>query len=330
VIDRLPSVSKIFLLVCLGIFVFVASACTPLDVAASSAYLTACPSTSKDRNPYFSHPPSLYITNIFTSYRNGSATARQEALMQLGKNMDIWSDYKNLVSDNGQVVRVVVTYLDPVLVQYIILNNVLSLPREVANSVDITARIQSEMTKLEQYDMLLFAVVINSSITNVQAGDEQVPHIKIPVEQLILTHPSGRRTVPSYYDHILTEKINVAQGPIYGIVGYPVSVWVRENCTGFLGGWTSSLTIDIASLSLGEKTFNDQFWNIPFQPLMLQDDNHPTPAYDQSYEARLSKLEIPPLPDSRTKTALDETTSRYYWEDMGRYLWKVLIGESGH
>jgi hypothetical protein len=250
--------------------------------------------------------------------------------MQLGKNMDLWSDYRNVVSDDGQIVRIVVTYLDPTLVQYIILNNVLSLPREVANSIDITARVQSEMTKLEQTDKLLFVVVITSSATNVQAYSEQALHLKVPIGNLILTHPSGRQTKPSYIDNILTEKIDVAQGPVHGILGYPISVMVRENCTGFLGDWTSSLTLNLDALSLGEKSFDSLFWNIPFQPLMLQDDNHLTPAYDQSYDSRLSKLENPPLPDLRTKSGLDEAAARYYWEEMGRYLWNVLIGESGH
>ena len=302
-----------------------------MDVSANSSYLSECPSTVKGRNPYYSHQLSPYIVNIFSAYKSGSASARQEALMQLGKNMDLWSDYRNFVSDDGQIVRIIVTYLDPVLVQYIILNNVLSLPRDVANGIDINVRLQKEMTELEQHDKLLFVVVIASSTTNVQTYNEQTLHLKIPINNLILTHPSGQKTKPSYIDNILTEKIDIAQGPIHGIVGYPVSVMVQENCMGFLGDWISSLTLDLdASLSLGENTFDSLFWNIPFQPLMLQDENHLTPAYDQSYDSRLVKLENPPLPDLRTKSGLDETTARYYWEDMGRYLWNVLIGESGH
>lgn len=329
--DRFSSVRDVLIRLCLGVFVFFISACGTTPAGAISSYLSACQSTVQSRNPFFSHQLSPYTVNIFAAYKSGSASARQEALIHLGKNMDLWSDYRNVVSDDGQIVRIVITYLDPVLVQYIILNNVLSLPREVSNGIDINVRLQNEMTELGRHDKLLFVVAITSSTTNVQAYNEQALHLEIPIDNLILIHPSGQKTKPSYIDNILTQKIDVAQGPIHGIVGYPVSVMVQENCMGFLGDWTSSLTLDLdASLSLGEKRIDSLFWSIPFQPLMLQDENHFVPAYDQSYDSRLVKLENPPLPDLRTKSGLDETTARYYWEDMGRYLWNVLIGESGH
>lgn len=316
----------------LGILILVLSACAPVaTVGASSPLLTGCPTTTKASNPFFLHQQSPYITKIFSAYRNNGANARQDALMQLGKNMNLWSDYRNFVSSDGQIVRITVTYLDPVLVQYLILNNVLSLPREISTGIDINFRIQSEMTNFEQHDMLLFVVVITSSTTNVQANNEQVLYLNVPLNKLLLTHPSGRQTKPFYIDNILTEKIDVAQGPIHGIVGYPVSVIVQENCTGFLGDWTSSLTLDLdESLRLGEKSFDSPFWNIPFQSLMIQDDNHPDPPYDPNYEIRSSKLGNPPLPDLRAKTGLDESSARLYWEDMGRYLWNFLISESGH
>ena len=330
--DRFSSAHFFIIRVLLGISFLVLSACAPATTAgASSPLLIGCPTTSKNSNPFFSHQQSPYITKIFSAYRNGWINARQDALMQLGKNMNLWSDYRNFVSGDGQIVRITITYLDPVLIQYLILNNVLSLPREISTSMDINFRIQREMTNFEQHDMLLFVVVIASSTTGVQANNEQALYLDVPLNKLLLTHPSGRQTKPSYIDNILTEKIDLAQGPVHGIVGYPVSVIVQENCIGFLGNWTSSLTLDLdESLHIGEKSFDSLFWNIPFQPLMIQDDNHPDPPYDPNYETRLSKLGNPPLPDLRAKTGLDETTTRLYWEDMGRYLWNYLIGESGH
>jgi len=244
--------------------------------------------------------------------------------MQLGKNTKHWSAYINIIGNDNQMTRVLITYLDPVLVQYIILNDVLSLSGGM-NEVDLITKIQSEMNNLAQDDKLFFIIVITTPIYN---GTNL--SVDIPVENLILVNSDGMKTRPIQYDYFLTENINITQGPVFGIMGYPVSVKSGETCIAFINEQTSSLTLDLDRLNFGEEPFKSLFWNIYYQSLITQNDNHTIPTYNQDYDSRLYKLEQPPIPNLRTVVDFDEKTARYYWEDMGRYLWNVLIGETGH
>jgi len=328
--ERFSFFNKAFVRFLLCISFFFLTSCGPAPVLpVMSAAPTACsspPMSIMDRNPYLKHPISEYVTGIFDNFRfNDSRIARQDALMQMGKNTKQWSDYKNIIGDDGQMIRVSITYLDPVLVQYIILNDVLSLPVETINGMDLTTRIQSEMNRLGQQDKLFFIIIITAPVYN---GTNL--SIDMPVENLTLVNSDGMKALPKQYDYLLTENININQGPVFGIMGYPVSVMSGDTCVAFLNEQTSSLTLDLDRLYMGGKQFDPQFWNISYRSLITQGDSHTIPTYDQGYDSRLTKLEQPPIADIRTVAGFDERTARFYWEDMGRYLWNVLIGDSGH
>jgi len=329
--ERFSFFDKAFVRFFLCASFFFLTSCEVTNVSVPASTLSPCSSPkaqipSMDRNPYLKHTTPDNIKGIFDNFLSGNLRiARQDALMQLGKNMKLWSDYKNIIGDDGQMIRVSITYLDPVLVQYIILNDVLSLPFDNIDQMNLITRIQNEMDNLAKYDRLLFVIVITTPIYN---GTNL--SVDIPVENLILVNSDGMKTIPPQYDYLLTEVIDITQGPVFGIMGYPVSVISEETCIPFLNEQTSSLTLDLGKHVLGETSFNSQFWNISYQSLITQEDSHTIPTYDQSYDSRLTKLEQPPIPDLRTVAGFDEKTARYYWEDMGRYFWNVLIGDSGH
>jgi hypothetical protein len=75
-----------------------------------------------EAGPYTSHEITAGVQRIYQKSTTDLGSARQEALFQLGQNMAHWSDHVDIVNDNSHMVRVTVTYLDPVLVQYIVLN----------------------------------------------------------------------------------------------------------------------------------------------------------------------------------------------------------------
>lgn len=329
-VDRFSSVQRLLIRVCLGWAIIVTSSCTVTPVSANTFTLPACNTSKVNRNPYqIYQSPHHYIEEIFVDYRDNSLlNTKQDALMQLGKSMKHWSDYKNITNGDKPMIRVSITYLDPVLVQYIILNNVLS--KGQLNEVNINTTINDEMGKLAQRDRLLFLVTITSPIYSEQAYGGINLNVKVPIENLVLVNSSGMKTIPLNYDHILTENIDISQGPVYGIVGYPVSVVSGENCVAFIDQWTTSFTLDLDSISLSNKPSDPLFWYIPYQPLITQTEEHLIPNIDQSYNGRLEKNGKPPVPNMISNAVLDETSSRYYWEEMGRYFWYILIGESGH
>ena len=325
--DRVSSIHKDLVCLFLAMCVFLVSACVPPNAGAVSAYLPACPSpTPQDRNPYYSHQPPTSIINIFADYRNyNSQTAKQHALLQLGKNLKHWSSYQNIVGDNNAMVRVVITYLDPVLVQYIVLNRVLSLPIDKLYAVDINAKIRETIDKIVKRDELLFLVTIASSSNN---GQPLI--IKLPISNLALINPSNIKTLPTHYDHLLAETIDISKGPVFGIVSYPVSVRVGEDCVGFINQFTTSLTLDLeAQFTMGDKSYASLFWNIQYETLITVDDSYVTPVYDPNYLSRFSEIGKPPTP-YLSGAGTNDTDSIYYWEEMGRYYWDVLVEDNDH
>ena len=328
--DRFSSINKDLVCLFLVLCVFLISACAPPNAGAIPAYLPGCPSPGTDRNPYFSHPQSTSIAYIFANYRNNNnfQIAKQHALLQLGKNLKHWSSYQNIVGDNSTVVRVVISYLDPALIQYIVLNYVLSWPMERLNATDINIfneKVREKTNKIIQRDELLFVVTIVASSNN-----GQPLFVNLPIDKLALINPSNRKTLPTHFDHHLAEKIDVSKGPVFGIVSYPVSVKVGENCVGFIDQFTTSLAFDLeAPVTLGDKPYDSLYWNIPYEPLITGDDNYVTPIYDPSYDSRFSEIEKPPTP-YLAGAGPNDTDSTYYWEEMGRYFWGVLVGESDH
>ena len=327
--DRVSFIHKDLVCLFLVVCVFLVSACVSPNAGAVSAYLPACPSSpSQDRNPYYSHQQSTSIANIFANYKNFSPTAKQHALLQLGKNLKHWSSNQTISGDNNTVVRVVITYLDPVLIQYIVLNYVLSLPAEKLNATDINIlneKVRERIDKIVKRDELLFGVTIASS-----SNGSQPLFLNFPISNLALVNPSNWKTLPAHYDHLLAETIDISKGPVFGIVSYPVSVRVGEDCVGFINQFTTSLALDLEeSLRMDDKTYDYLFWNIPYEPLITGEDNYVTPIYDPSYESRFSGINKPPTP-YLSGAGTNDTDSIYYWEEMGRYYWGVLVGENDH
>lgn len=325
---RFSSIHKVVVYFIIG-FVFT-SACAPAsaNVGASPQPLSACPTPLRESNPYYSHQISPFVQSIYVDFRNGSPVAKQFALMQLGKNLEHWSDHKDIRGTDNTMVRVVVTYLEPVLIQYIVLNYVLSLP--VGTDVEILKqRIRNETEKIIQRDELMFLVSITSPSQSQQIYSGKSLFVQMPVKELTLINPADMRVVPSHFDRVLAEKIDISNGPVYGIVRYPFSVLFHDTCIGFVDQETTSLVLDLASFQLGDTTQYALYWNIPYQPLITQDDVYVIPAYDPNYLSRLGPIEMPPVPVGASN-GIDETNSLYYWEEMGRYYWDVLVDENVH
>ncbi len=101
---------------------------------------------------------------------------------------------------------------------------------------------------------------------------------------------------------------------------------------------TTTLTFELPSVILGDTKFGAQFWTIPFNPLLLQDDAHPVtsanpavPVFDPNYNwGRIQPFGQPPTPNWIPNAVNADTESMAYWEEMGRYLWYFLISDSHH
>ena len=316
--DRFSSVRDALIRWCLGVFVFFLSACgPPPPVGASSEIVSTCPSPST--NPYRQYQPPSQVTNIFLDYKNNSTiydNVRQDAFIQLGKHIKQWSDYEDVIIDE-QTVRITVTYLDPMLVQYIVLNDALVPPNNLLGQSWFEDLIRTTMTSLASRDQIMFIITVSSQF------QESPLYVTLPITKLELTSSSGKRVSLIHYDPILGERIDVSQKPVYGYLGYPVSIWSQGNCTGVVDQQTTSLKLDLKASLEPEHPFYHLYWNISYPSLVsLQGNDHPIPTVDPFIESsQFSRSETLPAPNSLTNDA----TMTAYWEEMGRYLWSKVV-----
>jgi len=325
---RISSVNRLLICSWTGV-VFCTAACGATPVAAQVQPQPTCISSKSEVNPYSSQLRSDAV-KIYENYKFGTISydsARQAALSLLGENINHWSDQVDVASDDTQMVRIVATYMDPILVQYIVLNQVLAY----SNNLDLTSfntMLTNTMNKLGNRGETLFIITVTAPFYNTQAYNSNVLTVNFPVAQMVLVNASGMEVKPTHVDPVLKENIDITHGPVSGIIGFPQAVISQGQCAWVLDPWTSSLTIHLPSVTLGGKLFNPQFWDIPYRALLVQDDSQPTPTFDPNYDwSRVSKIAAPPTPSWNPNIQFDNTNWKMYWEDMGRYIWDLVVSE---
>lgn len=329
--DRSSSIRKILIAACLGLCLFVTPACGTTTVNAPAPVRPTCTPSNTEANPYLSHDPSQGLVDIFLSRSTNNGMARQDALVQLGKNMEHWSDKVDIALDDFHMVRIVVTYLDPILIQYIVLNHVLNDTSVSMDNDSFNDSLAQTMNRLGRRDEMLFIVTVTSPFYREQAYNDSVLVVRIPIEQMALISSSDMRVTPTHEDHILDENIDITHGPVSGIVGYPLAIMDREQCVWIIDAWTNNLTLEVPSITLGNTVFERQFWNIPYRPLVMEINNRQHPTMDPYYEWNpVRMLATPPTPNWDPNVQVDDTDWTIYWQDMGRHIWSLVIRESHH
>ena len=333
---RVSSFHRCVTCVCLGTTILTACGIFP---TATPAVLPTCVSPAPEANPYLTHPATK-AGDIYASSINSLGSARQDALFQLGQNMEHWSAQVDVANDNNHMVRITVTYLDPALIQYIVLNHLINEPDYLATVVNAPLNVMNFdyaldkiMKELGMRNEMLFIVTITSPFYSRQALNSPDLTVKLSIDQMTLTGASNIQVKPTHFDHILNESMDITQGPISGIVGYPLALLLQEDqCALVIDRWTNTLTLDSSKIMLGNIEYPQRFWNIPYRSLIMESDTHPTPTYDpNSLNNPISKLNEPPTPDWTPMPGFTNSNlEQLYWENMGRYVWNLVITESHH
>lgn len=325
--DRFSSIRDVFIRSCLGVFVFLGSACGSMPTATSNANPQITPTcVSPTLSPYYTQGSqnvntiSNIVTNIYSSYRNSPEThgsAMQVAFSQLGEIIIDRSAFRDVVIDGERKLRISVTYLDPVLIQYVVLNYTLRSNNSMSID-DFKKQIQEALDSVARRNEILFIVTITAPMY------ENPLKVNFPVSNLVLTNASKISVPPSHNDPILSEEVDVSKETIFGYVGYPVAISLQD-CTAVMDTWTTSVTLDLKSTSEENNPFHNLFWIIDYRPLIsLQSYTQATPTLDRIYDLnRLSEATAPPTPN------WNDTNLQKYWEDMGRYIWSRLLMGSG-
>lgn len=290
-----------------------------------------CTAILPSSNPYLSHEISDGLRKIYKESPSNILGTKQNALSQLGKNTEHWSDRVDLVLNDSQMVRIVITYLDPVLIQYVMLNHVLAYSNAQEYPDAFDNEVHLVMNNLGERNEMLFIVTITTPFYVEQASNANVTMVKFPVEEMALISTADVRIYPAHEDHILDENIDITHGPVHGIVGYPIAIMNQTQCMLIMDQYTTTLTLDVPSINLGGMSQGPQFWSIPYFPLVSEDHVYPTPTVDFYFDfSRESQLATPPTPNWNSNAVDDATNWDLYWQEMGRYIWNVVITASHH
>ena len=290
-----------------------------------------CVSSTPGANPYLEHSQAGAV-RVYEHYLYGRVSyegARQIALARLGENLQHWSDHVDLVLDDSRMVRITVTYLDPALVQYVVLNQTLAY----ANATDLNtfnALLIETQRKLGERQETLFLMTLTTPASHAAVNGDY--SLQLPVWQMGLVTDSGLQALPAHVDPGLNQKIDLSRLPLSGLIGYPLAITGSDGqCKLVMDSWTTQLTLNVASLLLNKRSNDGLFWRIPFRALILQDDPQAIPTYDPlSDPTRQRTNQLPPTPNWQPNSQVDTTDPTLYWQEMGRYIWDVVITESHH
>jgi len=339
VVDRCSFVCNVLMKSFLLICTFAVSGCDAFEKVVGplpppeGSY---CPLQAGSEESPYQHAVELAATQMpdfssaFPSSHIDSIIARQGAFSQLRRNAEHLSDQVDIVANDTNMARITVTYLDPELIQYIILNHYLNdpIPNNEMNINNFNSVLNQIMKRLANRNEILFLVTITSPFYFEQAYNSNVLTVQLPITEMKLINGSGREVKPSHPDYILNAPIDITHGPASGIVAYPVAVINQGRCTPSIDKWTNSITLVLPKVTLGTTEFTSPVWNIPYRSLLMSDDNYPTPTYDPRMETPISKLDAPPTPHWIPNAKDDPTDPILYWNEMGIYIWNYMINES--
>ena len=245
--------------------------------------------------------------------------------MQLGENIKQWSDYKDVRVDDQHAIRISITYLDPILIQYVLLNYALTYPNYSMTQQQFESQITNAMKELENLNEVLFMVTVTSP------GYADGLPVKIPIRNLRLTNASGMKMPHTHHAPMLDQQVDITRETLHGIVGYPVSVSLQNgNCTGIMDQWTNDLALDFEPPLETNSPYANISWNISLKSLVSilpQNTSHPVPTMDSTYDINRFSIAIAPPTLNWSNTQASDSDSKFYWEEMGRYIWSEVLME---
>lgn len=229
------------------------------------------------------------------------------------------------------MVRITITYIDPALVEYIILNNTFLSSVTIINDDTNTfiSKLSLVLNRLAERKEMLFMVIVTTTANyNGQAYSPNVLKVKIPIRKIALINGSDLRVYPTHDDHILDETIRITQGPVAGIMGYPIAV-ENPDCTWVIDKHTNALTLDVIDIFLSETNVGPRFWHIPYRSLIELDTGNTDIVYNPYADlGRIRRLDEPPRPNGVLNVIYNETEREIYWEDMSRFIWDYFMKDN--
>jgi hypothetical protein len=305
----------IVLLCILGVFL---AACGPTSAAASGSSQPCTPTTPG---------ANVYRGEILTQVRELSLinsadpiSARNEALRLLVDRVKRWSASVDIPVDNGNIIRITLTYLSPELMQIIILNH--RLYRNTTPGIDIEQTIRTKMNEVANREEHIFLMTVTYSAYDPPSTPEiNRVTLNIPIEELTLVNSRNAHIHALDVDPPLRQDIIASREPLSGYIAFPIGVGSTENCMQVL----EYLRNTIINVSVGRVIINGTdyahqlAWSVKYHPLVDMDNGLITPRVpNPPFQSDVPINHPPPNPVTGN---LSEQVEAVYWQEMTLHVW---------
>lgn len=320
----------IFLFLIGGAFL---SACTSVTVSPNSIQaVPTCISPTPQSNIYLYPPKVTNVSSIFYEGQHDITNARKRALFYLGEHIAHSSDYVDIVTDDGHIVRITVVYIRPYSVQFVFLNHAF-----YSNNMYIynfEEELNNRLLKLGNRDEMIFFVIFSLPEYNKTIRDSASLVLDFPIEQMVLRNSGDVAVLSTHDDHILDELIPISRRPVSGYVAFPFSLMIGETCHWIMDPkWNTTMTLDIDRVSINGINYGTKYWSVQYSPLVYPLTS--SIPFTKEMEAinrinleNMVPLEEPPIIEvDETKTQQDSCWDNY-WQEKGRYIWYRMILEN--
>ena len=315
----------------LSIFLIVSillAGCGTMDMLPATPVLEPCVPNTEKANPYRAEPEE-WIKNIYLHAAGNKsdsvdktlyAEARSAAYRALGHQTDRWSDSVDIELPETGKVRFTLTYLSPQLIQTIYLNQLL-IRNITGEGEAVTERFKSKLEGFAQRNEMLFLLTVT---TNQSASATQIDNpvtMDIPLPNMMMINMSNIAVPPLHDDHSLDLYNRLNHGKFSGLVTYQLGYKDGDTCKAVLDPRVDvNISINIPNLKLNDKDQPQQTWTILYTALIDDETNNEIPNYEL----------LNPMPDgiyygptdAAPVPALESPT---YWQEMGSYIWKIII-----
>lgn len=303
------------LLCVLGMF---SSACVPTSAAASGN--SPCTLSTHGANPYRSEILAQ-VRELFLRSSVDLINVRNESYTLLVDQVKRWSNSVDVQVDNGNVIRMTLTYISPELMQLIILNHLLN--KNTLPAMDAFEQtLQGQMYKVADREEYVFLMTVTYS----SYGSSTTPEINrvtliVPMGELALVNSNNKRASAFHIDPPLRQEIIPSLGPSAGYITFPLGVGSPENCAQVLErNWNTVINVNIPRVTInGTDSAHPLAWSIKYHSLVDMDNGRIIPHVpNATFQNGILVNHQPPPPRRGVPVELEVPS---YWELMALHVW---------
>jgi len=286
--------------------------------AAASGNLQPCICTTPGANVY-RNGTLVQVRELYSRSFSDPIGAKNEAFSLLIDQVQRWSSSVDIPVDNGNIIRITLTYLSPELTQLIILNQ--QLYKNIIQINEFEQMLQSKMNEIANREELIFLMTITYSVYDAPAAPEfSKVSINIPIGELALVNSRNAYIRAYDVDPTLRQEITISHGPSSGYIAFPIGVGSAENCTQIIEDrWNTIINVSIGRVVVnGTDYVHPLAWSVKYHPLVDMDNEIISPSIQFVAPQSIPVDYQPPPPERGIPIELEDPT---YWELMSIHVW---------